>query len=498
MNRRLKPAAFLALALAITIIFTGCSSGKNNSSKASESSLSQTKKTGEMLKTFSLPYTTTENFNPLSPASNANMVLWPLIYDCLCEPDANFNPVMRLAESVNSSGTTATIKLKSGVQFTDGSPLTAADVVYTFNAVRSNANSPYYSRLANVSEVKGNGNTVTLTLITPDPLIANMLDIPIIKADSDKNGNAIGTGRYKYSKSGTNAVLTKNPKWYNGNSSKFNKISLVNIPYSDAIMTSLAIGEINFVYSDDGTNSAASVPNTDTSPVNLNQLIYVGINAGKPHLSNAHFRRALSFSISRELLVSQNYSNRAYPSAYPFNPKWSEISKIPQKLSSDFDAVAAEMQQAGNTSGITLTLLVNQENPVRNNVAKYLASCFNKTGINVTVKSVPYEEYESLIKSGNFDMYLGEVRLSNNMDISPLLAAGGTAAFSTVPNSSTLSAFNDWRNGYKDIAYVADTFEAEMPFIPLCYRTGLTSYTKGLTGVQSMDNDVFFNFEKWK
>lgn len=498
MNRRLKPAAILALALVMTIIFTGCSSGKSSSSKTSKSSSSQTEKTGKTLKTFSLPYTTTENFNPLAPVSNSNMALWPLIYDCLCEPDENFNPVMRLAESVSPSGTTVGIKLKSGVKFTDGSPLTAADVVYTLNAVRSNANSPYYSRLANVSDVNGNGNTVTLTLKTPDPLIANMLDIPIIKADSDKNGNAIGTGRYKYSKNGVNAVLTKNTKWYNGNSSKFDKISLVNVPYSDAIMTSLSIGETNFVYSDNGTNNASSAPNTDTTSVNLNQLIYIGINAGKPHLNNAHFRRALSFSINRDLLVSQNYSNRAYPSIYPFNPKWSKISNLSQKLTADFDAVTAEMQQAGGSSDVSLTILVNQENSVRNNVAKYLATCFNKTGIDVKVESVPYEQYNILIKSGNFDMYIGEIKLSNNMDISPLLAAGGTAAFSTVPNSSALAAFNDWRNGYKDITSAADAFEAEMPFIPLCYRTGLTSYTKGLSGVQSMDNDVFFNFEKWK
>lgn len=498
MNRTFKPTAWLALALVMTIIFTGCSSGTIKSSKASKSASNQTEKTRNELKSFSLPYTTTANFNPLAPASKLNMNLWPLIYDCLCEPDANFNPVMRLAKSISSSGTTVNIKLKSGIKFTDGSSFTAADVVYTFNAVRSNANSPFYSRLANVADVKGSGDTVTLTLKTPDPLIANMLDIPIIKENSDKSGNAIGTGRFKYSKNGVNAVLTRNQNWYNGTSSKFDKISLVNIPYNDAIITSLAIGETNFVYSDDGTDSAASAPNTDTSPVNLNQLIYVGINAGKLHLNNAHFRRALSYSINRDLLVSQNYSNRAYSTVYPFNPKWSQIAKASQKLTSDFDAVASEMQQAGSVSGITLTLLVNQENSIRNNVAKYLVSCFNKTGVSVKVKSVPYEQYVSLIKSGNFDMYLGEIKLSNNMDISPLLATGGSAAFSTVPNSSALAAFTDWRNGHKDIIAVADAFEAEMPFIPLCYRTGLTSYTKGLTGVQSMDNDVFFNFEKWK
>lgn len=498
MNGKIKPLSLISVVMAVSVLFSGCNAAKSVSTSKTKTVSSSAASKSDSLSSFSLPYTTVTNFNPLLPASKVNMALWPLMYDCLSEPDQNYNPIMRLADSITSNGTTVTIKLKSGIKFTDGTTLSAKDVIYTFKFVQTNTNSPYNSRLANVTSYTSSGNVITLTLKTPDPLIANMLDIPIIKANSDSNGNAIGTGRFKYSKNGVNAVLERNPNWYNGTASKFSKIDLVNIPSNDAIMPSLSIGETNFVYSDDGSGSSSSATNTKTCQVNINQMVYIGINSSKTHLDNNHFRRALSYSIDRNFLVTQYYSARASGCALPFNPKWSQLADQTKKgVSADFETALSEMQAAGNASGISLTLLVNQENTIRNSVGKYLVSCFNKIGINVTLKSVPFDQYNSLIQNGDFDMYLGEIKLANDMDISPLLASGGSAAFKAVSNSSALAAFNDWRNGTHDIKSAATALENEMPFIPLCFRTGTVSYTKGLSGVVSTDNDLFFNFEKW-
>ncbi|HEX2939118.1 MAG TPA: ABC transporter substrate-binding protein [Ruminiclostridium sp.] len=497
MFKNIKKTICVFIAFMIAVSAAGCSrSGSAAKTTAKTVSGAASAKSGKGLDSFSLPYNTVQNFNPLLPTSKSNMALWPLMYDCLSEPDASFNPVMRLASSVTSSGNTVTVKLKSDVKFTDGSALSASDVIYSLNFVRSNTSSPYNSRLSSVTSVDGKGLTVTITLSTPDPLFANMLDIPIIKENSDKTGDAVGTGRFKIKKNGVDAVLERNSGWYNGTASKFSKITLVNIPSNDALMPSLSIGETNFIYSDDGSGTASSAPNTETTQVNINQLVFVGLNTSKPHLNNSHFRRALSYSINRELLASQNYSNRAFASTLPFNPKWAQLQNSEQ-LSADFNTVASELSAAGETGSVSMTLLVNQENSVRNNVAKFLVSCFSKAGVNLTVKSVSFDEYNSLIQSGNFDMYIGETKLPNNMNISQLLASGGTAAYGAPADSSAFKAFSDWQKGTGDLKSVSGSFDTEMPFLPLCFRTGLTSYTSGLSGVQSLDNDLFFNFEKW-
>jgi peptide/nickel transport system substrate-binding protein len=501
---RLKKLIACVLLPTLVMSFAGCNK-KTQSTVAAVSSTPQKSSSQAVPATLlngnlSLPYTSVPYLNPLLPASAQNEALWPLIYDCLSEPSANYSPVMRLASSVTSSGTTATVKLKSGITFTDGSSLTGKDVVYSLNFVKSHTNSPYNAALSNISAITAQGLTVTLTLKSPDPLIANMLDVPIIKQYSDIQSDAIGSGRYSYMKNGVNATLSINKKW-NGGSSAFSQISLINISESNAVMSSLAIGEVNYVFSDSGAGPAPAAVNTDTTSVNLNRLVFIGINTTKPHLNNPHFRRALSLSVDRGQLVSQTYSNRAAPSVLPFNPSLSILPASADKdITADYDTAASEMTiagGAGSSSAAPLTLLVNQDDAVRVAAAKYVASCFGKAGVNVTVNSVPFSEYQSMISQGNFDMYIGETELANNMDISPLLAPGGASAFNVPANSATYAAFESWRAGSSNISEVISAFNNEMPFIPLCYRMGTTSYTRGLTGVTATSGDVFFDFEKW-
>lgn len=444
---------------------------------------------------FSLPYTNVPAFNPLLPASSFNEVVWPLVYDCVSEPGTDFKPVMRLASSVVSSGNSAVITLKSGLVFSDGSALTGSDVAYTYNYVKQHPASPYSGRLANVQAVKADGLTVTLTLVSPDPLIANLLDIPVIEQGSE-TGNAVGSGRYTYAKNGVDAVLSQNPKWYGGAKRPFASIPLVNIPDPATMMSSLSIGLINYVYSDSGGGAASTPVNATTADVNLNQLVFLGVNTRKAPLSNAHFRRALSLALDRSGLVSQTYSGRARASCLPFSPVFSLLpAPSAQSLGSNYAASAAELSKAGGAGSMALTLLVNQENTVRTAAAKYAAGCFQKAGVNVTVKAVPLAEYQADVASDSYDLFIGETVLDADMDVTPLL--GGALSPGAPANGAALAAFKQYRAGNGTLTAAAAAFSDEMPILPLCYRMGTTSYTRGLSGVEATNGDIFFQFETW-
>lgn len=500
--KRFMKTSVLLLTASLVVGIAGCSklntaTSQNNTS--SSSSKVDEKKTAELISgKFSLPYTTTAKFNPLLPISELNQALWPLMYDCVCEPDENYKPVMRLADSVNIKNNVVTVMLKSGLKFTDNSALSARDVKYSFELVKAHPESPYYSRLSNVASMTTNGQTLTITLASPDPEFANLLDIPIIKTDSDKNGNAIGSGRFVYSRNGVNAKLTVNKNWYGGKKSILTTVNLVNIPYKDAVMSSLAIGNINYVYSDYGSGSLGSAAGTESKPINLNQLVYVGINTNKERLNNADFRKALSYSLNRSALISQVYSNRALGTLFPFNPRWTELTPPSEdELTSDYTKSAQFMADAGGAgTKVTYTLLVNKENGSRHAAANFIASSFVKSGINVTVKEVSFDDYKAAIAAGNFDMYLGEIKLANNMNLSPFLP-GGAAAYGLPSESKAMAAYKDWQNGTGKITDVSDAFADEMPFIPVCYHFGITSYTSTLGGIEATDSNIFYNFDKW-
>lgn len=500
--KRLIKITSLLLVIMLIGVQLGCS--KNNTSSASSSQTSsQTEKEETKVKLvegkFAVPYSQTRTLNPLSPISQLNKDIWPLMYDSLCEPDENFVPQMKLAEKIDINGLVVTVTLKSGVKFHDGSTLGANDVKASLDYVKATPGSPYNSRLSNVASINLKGNAVIINLSSPDPNFANLLDIPIIKASTDTNTMAVGTGRYTYTQNGVDADLTYNKNWYGGKEPILKNIILRNIPYKDALMTSLSTKNINFVYSDYGVGSLGSSTSTDISYVNLNQLIYVGLNTNKDRLNNASFRKALSYSIDRTGISSQVYSNHSLPTVLPFNPNWDKLGELEKpNYSADHEKSQEEMAKAGGAgTKQEFTLLVNSENATRNSLATSISECFKKAGVNVSVKALPYNDYLASVTSGNFDMYLGEYKISNNMDLNPFLVSGGAASFGVPANSKTLADYNSYKSSQKNIKNVADTFYDEMPFIPVCYHLGTVSFSDGLSAVKSTDSNIFYDIDTW-
>lgn len=494
----------ISLLLVIFLIGAQFGCSQNNTSSASSSlTSSETKNEEETTNLvegkFAVPYSQTTNMNPLTTTSQLNKEIWPLIYDSLCEPDSNYIPQMKLAESIDINGLTVTVTLKSSVKFHDGSTLTASDVKASLDYVKATPTSPYNSRLSNVSSIEVAGNTVLIQLNSPDPNFANLLDIPIIKASEDPTQPAVGSGRYIYTQNGVDANLSVFEDWYGKKVPILKTIILRNIPYNDAIITSLSTRNINFVYSDFGTGSLGSATNTQISDVNLNQLIYIGLNTTKDRLNNSSFRKALSYSLDRTGLSTQVYSNHALPTVLPFNPEWDKLSKIEKpNYSADHSKSQEEMATAGGSGTKTeFTLIVNSENAIRVSAANFIADNFSKAGVNVVVKSLSFADYQAAINSSNFDMYIGEYKISNNMDINSFLVAGGATSAGVPANSKTLSAFNAYKNSQKSIEDVATTFSDEMPFIPVCYHLGTVSYTNGLSGVKSTDSNIFYDIDSW-
>lgn len=449
---------------------------------------------------FSLPYSNVQNFNPILPVSQFNASLWPLMYDCLSEPGPDFSPVMQLASSVTVKGNAVTVTLKNGIKFTDGTYLSSSDVVKTFHLAMSHPESPFHQRTVNISSISTpSSGSVIFNLTSPDPMFANMLDIPIVKDGGAASGFSIGTGKYIYTPNGVNGVLNVNKGWYKGTVPVIQRINLVNVPNQAAVTGSLSIGTVNYLYTDTG-GSANTIIGTQAAAVNVNQITYVGVNTSKAPLSNPHFRRALSDSVDRSTLCSQTLSGMAFGTALPFNPVWPQQKADAKELNADLNAAASEITQAGGASAASgqLTLLTDNDNQSHVAVANFLAGCFGKSGINVTVKAVPFADYQASLNSGSYDLYIGETKIDNDMNISPLLTTGSGIAFGVPANSSSLAAFQKWQSGSADIASVAAAFKSEMPIIPLYYKKGQVLYSQGLSGVSATDGDIYYNIENWR
>lgn len=84
------------------------------------------------------------------------------------------------------------------------------------------------------------------------------------------------------------------------------------------------------------------------------------------------------------------------------------------------------MEEAGLRTGTqtqTLTLIVNEENSYKVSMASRIASQLSQYDLRVTVRTMSWSSYTQALRSGNYDLYYAECRLTADWDLTPLLAA---------------------------------------------------------------------------
>ena len=528
--------AALSIFLAFLMIFAGGCGTKNNSNSASSKSKSAKKSDDN---TFNLMYCYSDSFNPYAAKTKTNRELSLLLYDPLIKLDNNFKPVNYLAESVELNGTSCKVTLKTAT-FSDGSPVTASDVVYSIKTALE-SETKYKERLSEVSSYRAQDDrTVLLSASKNDPYFVNLLDFPIIKSGTaglTDNNNIevppVGCGRYTIDIQ--NETLNANESHYI-KSPEIKKISLVNAPDDEAVRHNLENGGVSFYYSDlsDGKTIKMS---GGTQTVNLNNFVYVGINT-KPGniLSNEKLRYALSSGIDRKEIAEKAYFGNATPACGPFNPVWEDAKTYQNiEVSQNVDVLVANLNEMGynnkdadgifvdaNGSKLSLKLICNNENSLRISAANMIAEQLKNAGISITVEALPWDSYSAAITSGSFDLYIAETLIPNNMDISQLVVKGGSLAFginfeqpsptadeanNTDENAaetaaatlSSESAVNSFYNGELSLKDVVAAFSADTSVIPVCYRTGYAVYSRNLkNGPKSSVSDLFFDFENCK
>lgn len=518
------------LCFVLTLGFVGCK-GENETSSDNPQS-SQTQKYKNYI---TLLYSASDSFNPYEVKTDTNRQLCMLLYEPLVKLDNEFNAVYSIAKSVETNANVCTVKLKK-VNFSDGSPLTAEDVVHSYNLAKQSG-SWYASKLYQVVSVEIQSvDTVVFNLNVSDPYFENVLDFPIIKMGSENVVDSdsvkfppIGSGRYKVSDDRQLLLLNEQ---YHGEKSSITEIRLINAPDNESVSHYIEIGAADMYYSNisDGNILRMSGQKID---INLNNLVYIGVNQNYGALTYRQLRQAISSGIDRSKICQDTYYNNALPATGFFNPVWQETKSVQNIQTVANSQITIEnLQEIGynnldsdgfyrkNGGGLSFSLLVNKENRMRVAAANEIAKQLANVGIKITVLEESYENYKQRLQSGGFQLYLGEVKFTDNMDLRPLVTQGGAVAFG-VKNSETVETeetqetqeqvtqsvidtscaqvIEKFYKGEASVNDVASVLQTEMPVIPVCYRTGVLFCNDNIENVKdSSQSDIYFSIESYK
>lgn len=512
----------LLILTALVLVFSLCACGESQEGNVSQNEESGSK---QQVESITLLYSTSDSFNPYESITDQNRQITKLIFEPLVKTDNNFNVVMCLAKEVKTEGTVCTVTLKD-VLFSDGSALTADDVVYSYKAAVT-AKGLYAAKLYEVKSVNAiDSMTVVFNLTKCDPYFENVLDFPIFKSGSDKLTDEdsvklvpIGCGRYIFNDDKTELLQNSN---YYGKLGDICKIRLINAPDSESVAHYVEIGASDIYFNDisDGEIVRMSGQKFD---INLNNLVYIGVNHSVGDLSQALLRQAISSGIDRDLICSNAYFNNALSAKGFFTPVWDAVKSVQNiQTSQNLQITIENLEEIGYNNldsegvryngarSLRFSLLVNKENRLRVAAAELIAEQLKPLGIKLTVVKVSFQQYQNRLKNGEFQLYLGEVNITENMDISSLVVPGGSAAYGVksivptvaegeTPPASAADIINSFYNGKAEITDVVSVLQTEMPIIPICYRTGVLFCEDGIKNVNgASQSDIFLNIDLYK
>lgn len=395
---------------------------------------------------------TFDTFNPLVGVEVADYEVWNLQYETLTEKAADdFSTTPALAESWEASpdGKTYTYKLREGLEWSDGQPLTAEDVAWTINTSREDEWLNYTTFTQNLEAKVIDDRTVAITMLKPDPKLPGLGDVYILPkhvwAKLDKGQitkypalDGVGSGPFTLEevKRGQFWRLVANPNYWAGQR-PIDEVVFRVFNNPDAMVASLKAGEIDAAH-DIPNNSVENLRNTPGIVVVVGQqggFDELAINGGAdtppvdgfpkpphPALRDLKVRQAIAHAIDKQTLVDRVLVGLGTPATTmspSADPSW--IPEIPESEQYTFDLEKAKQildgagyedtdgdgtrEMPGGGDPLVFTYAVNNESQTAPPTAEFISGWLKEIGIGT--KLVPMDENRliEVIGKGEYDMF---------------------------------------------------------------------------------------------
>ncbi|MXN17961.1 ABC transporter substrate-binding protein [Pseudooceanicola sp. GBMRC 2024] len=409
------------------------------------------------------PTSVDPQFHNLSP----NAQFADNIFESLVMRVADQSLQPKLAESYKAvDDTTWVFKLREGVTFSDGTPFTARDVIYSICRVPlvENSPSPFTSYTQSIDDIiVGDDNTLTFKTNAPVPLFpVDMGQIAILSASASgaedavtfgKDGCtgmgtlpastafndpkvAIGTGPYKIESyaPGGEIVLTENTSYW-GEKPDFDRVVMRPITAAGPRVAALLAGDVDLIENPPIQDLKRIEDAGMTVKKALsNRVIYLALSQwgddvpliagtdGKNPLMDKRVREALSLAINREAIVALimgGYAEAAGELLPP--PAPGTTGRKPDA----YDPKKAKelLAEAGYPKGFEITIGTPNDRYINDDqVAQAIAQMFSQIGVKTHVDAVTASQFFARRNKQEFPIYLAGWGSSTGETSSPLRA----------------------------------------------------------------------------
>ena len=306
------------------------------------------------------------------------------------------------------------LHLRPGVRFSDGSPLTAHDVVHTITAIRQGRFSPFAAKWKDLLELRAVEDLqVLLRFSALRPTLVSDLDIGIQKGTTQAGASwrrsGLGAGPFVLeSRTTDRIVLRRNPHYHKG------APSIARVVFQTVEEENIRALLMSSGHADLSQNNISPILLPALSHLPLMRgpswtLTYLGFNAQVPQLADPRVRRALAMAVDRERLIAARFRGTAQLADSIMPPQhWAHAPNLPQ-LAYDPAAAARLLDEAGYPAdprtGVRFSLeYKTSSNPFRVAIAKVIADGWGRIGVRVRVRSLEWGVFFADIKKRQFQV----------------------------------------------------------------------------------------------
>lgn len=424
----------LAMLLCLCLLLTGCSGAakkeeeeRNNAGDIISDAL--TPEPEDDVATFGLAYQSEFGLNPYDCTSLSNRTILSLLYESLFTVTSTFEvePVLCDYYDVSDNLQNYTIHLLPNVKFSDGTLLTARDVKASYNAaINSDVYGSRFYALHSIEIL--DDSTMVFHTTQPYENFTLLLDVPIVQADTAHDDAPLGTGPFRLVAERHTSTLVRNSYWWRDPydaAVTVRSIHLVPTTTPTDVRDDFEYGITGVVCTD--PNSAAYVDyHCDYELWNCSTTImeYVGFNARSGLFCLSDLRIAFTHILDREAIATElyrGYGEAAVLPASPLSPFYD--TELAKKYDYDPDQFVSAVALTKAKSS-KATFLVCNSDPRRVEAAEYIAAEAAKYGIELVVDAVNEKTYKNRLYNGDFEIFLGEARLSPTFDLTPFFNGG--------------------------------------------------------------------------
>lgn len=476
-----------------------------------------------------------ETLNPLLNREETVDRILKLVYLPLLDFDERGMPVSAVADSwtLSPDGRMLTLQIRDDILWQNGTKLTAEDVVFSLNMLRTAPEDAVYKRVLQYVNGWQNTSEYTVEISFYETFSGNVsaLRFPVISAayyqgqtdpQSIVNMTPMGNGPYEmqgYRRAAE--MLLRASTNYNGALPQIPDICIKITEGTQTDINAFQHGITDVLIADameTGRYAEEGAAKIHTFP--SNKYDFIGFNFNKSLFQEKAVRQAVAYAFPKENLLNSAYLQYGTLANTPVNPKsWlyeenvapynydptmaSTVLKNNGWNDENGDSILEKPTAAG-TAVLQASILVNEENGVRKQIASKLCDELQAIGFAAEMDIQPYEKYQEKLTAGNFDIVVGGWQFSDVVDLTPFFATGGSYNYIGYSDEEMDRLLENARTavgeGMTLLAYssLQKKLAEELPYISIAYREDAIFVSKYVGGeIAPTSFNVFRNIELW-